>query len=80
VTDRPWTAEEAADYLQHSEETIRRWARAGRIPGATKDPAGEWRFPPEDVKALLRPAKVGMLDQETIRRRLDAAYARARRA
>ena len=80
MTDRPWTVEEAADYLHHSQETVRRWARADLIEGATKDPADEWRFPPESVKALHRPTKMGKLDQETIRRRLDAAWARAQRA
>lgn len=50
LPDRPVTVREAAEHMQHSEEVIRRWARAGRLPG-WKDLAGEWRFDREVILA-----------------------------
>lgn len=75
MTDRPWTVREAADYLQRTPETVRRWARTGRLRGV-QDPAGGWRFDPSDVRALLAQPRVARVDQELIARRLDASYAR----
>lgn len=74
--DRPWTVREAAAYLSRTPATIQRWARAGKLPGQ-QDPAGGWRFAPEDVRALLRAPAAAKVDQELIRRRLDLSWARA---
>ena len=51
MSDRPWTVEEAADYLQRSAETIRRMARRGDLAG--KKLGRDWRFRPEDVRAAV---------------------------
>ena len=45
---RPMTVEEAAEYLQVEVQTMRKWLRAGKIPGAYK--MGRlWRIPPEGL-------------------------------
>jgi hypothetical protein len=36
-----------------SQQYVRRLAGAGRIPGATKDAAGRWRFDPEQLRRNL---------------------------
>ena len=50
--ERPWTAEEAADYLSRSAETVRRMARRGELVG--EKIGRDWRFRPEAVRAVLR--------------------------
>ena len=78
MSEAPWTVAEVAAFLKHPQETIRRWARSGKLPSLGKDLAGEWRFDPEAIRASIRPAKIAAVDQELIRRRLDMAYAKAR--
>lgn len=78
--ERPWTVAEAAEYLQHTPETIRRWARKGKLPGV-KDLADEWRFSPTAIRQLLHlvaPAPAVAQDAEVLRAQLDLAYARSR--
>ena len=72
--DRPWTVEEAADYLQKDPETIRRWARAGKLHGMKIDDH-EWRFDPAVVRARLKPvALVG--PAAVVEAQMNAAFAR----
>lgn len=77
--ERPWTTEEAAEWLQRTPETVRRWARAGKLPGV-KDLADEWRFSPDVVRAasalVAKPAPVTQ-DAEVLRAQLDLAYRRS---
>src|SRR5262252_4588061 len=50
------TVEQAASTVQVAPETIRRWLRQGRLPGAR--PGGKragWRIAAADLAALLRP-------------------------
>jgi excisionase family DNA binding protein len=42
----------AAEYLNQTPETVRRWAKAGKIPGSVA--LGEWRFIQEDLDAAIR--------------------------
>lgn len=42
---------QAADMLDVSMETVKRWARAGRVE-ARKNTSGNWVFAPEDVDAM----------------------------
>ena len=44
----------AADMLGVSPDTIRRWAKDGRV-AASSLPSGRLRFRPEDIEALLTP-------------------------
>lgn len=70
---------EAADYLQHTPETIRRWARKGKLPGV-KDLADEWRFDPAAIRALLplAPPPAVTQDMEVVRAMAEVAWERAR--
>lgn len=47
------TANEVAEAFQLDPETIRRWARDGRIE-RIKLPSGLYRFRREDIEALLK--------------------------
>lgn len=51
-----YTVEEAAARLRIAPETVRRWLRDGRLPGAKPggDKAG-WRIAAADLAALFRP-------------------------
>jgi excisionase family DNA binding protein len=51
------TTEQVAARFQVTEETVRRWLRAGRFPRAYRLGAKKagWRIPLEDVEALRRP-------------------------
>lgn len=74
-TERPWTVEEAAEWLQLDEETVRRWARAGRLPA--RKLGREWRFAPADVRAFVpdpvfRPDVAAIVEAQ-----MHAAHARA---
>ena len=80
--ERPWTVEEAATFLSLDRETIRRMARAGRLPAMGKAPGGGWRFAPADVRAVLTAkgdaaTQVRREDVATLKAQLDAAYARS---
>ena len=46
------TPEEAAEYLQVSDRTIRKWARGGQLKGR-KLPGGQWRFTSADLDAAV---------------------------
>lgn len=48
------TAAEVAQEFRLDPETIRRWAREGRIQAITL-PSGLWRFRREDIEALINP-------------------------
>lgn len=47
-----YTSEEVADLLSVGAETIRRWARTGKLKGAHLGRAG-WRFTEDDLNNLL---------------------------
>jgi excisionase family DNA binding protein len=47
------TTEDVAEYLQLNPETVRVWARQGRIPAA-KVAGGHWRFLRDEVEEWLR--------------------------
>jgi excisionase family DNA binding protein len=53
MTDEPlWTSEEVAEFLRVKRETVRGWARDGKIP-AIKLQVGrrsDWRFVPEKIR------------------------------
>jgi excisionase family DNA binding protein len=51
---RAWlTSQEAAEYLQVHQETMRRWAREGAIPSAKLGNRGGFRFKREDLDRFL---------------------------
>lgn len=78
--ERPWTLEEAAEWLQRDPETVRRWARGKKLKAEKL--GREWRFAPDDVRALLpKISKSGKVSRDaeevaTLKAQLDAAYAR----
>lgn len=43
---------DAADRLGVHEDTLKRWAADGKVPG-WKTPGGWWRFRPSDIEAIL---------------------------
>lgn len=45
------TVEEAAAYLRVSEYVLRRWLRAGKVPGIKL--GNHWRIDEDDLKAFL---------------------------
>lgn len=47
-----YTPEEAADVLRVKAETIRRWARSGKLTGALLG-GGVWRFTEEDLQRFI---------------------------
>jgi excisionase family DNA binding protein len=49
---RPWTAEEAANFLRIHPRTITRMARAGQIPGFRI--GTHWRFLRSDMDSWMR--------------------------
>ena len=75
---RPWSVAEAARWLGKTPETIRRWARSGKLAALGKLPDGEWRFDPHEVRALLSPMRHGVQAEreEVVRARLDMTFAR----
>jgi len=74
--DRPWTTAEVARYLSRDRETVRRWARSGRLRGL-RDPGGGWRFDPADVRRLVEGPEPS--DRaEAIAARVQAARAQLR--
>jgi excisionase family DNA binding protein len=46
------TVRQAADMLGVSMETVKRWARSGRVE-ARKNTSGNWVFASEDVDAMI---------------------------
>jgi excisionase family DNA binding protein len=52
------TITEAADRLEVSSGTVRRWVREGRLPAITH-PSGRRRIRPEDIDAILATAESG---------------------
>lgn len=75
--ERPWTAKEAADFLSWDVETVKRWARQGRLKGEKL--GKEWRFAPDDVRALLRPAVHVPASAAIVEAQMNAAYTRMMR-
>ena len=49
---------EAAAIIGVSRDTVRRWAKAGRVRHVLL-PSGRMRFYAEDIEALLEPVEVG---------------------
>ena len=49
---KTYTPEEAATILQVKPETIRRWARAGKLSGSLLGGA-VWRFTDEDLRQFI---------------------------
>lgn len=53
-----YTVEQVAELWQYHAETIRKWIRQGRLPGAKKI-ANSWRIPNSSVEAgpsVLKPS------------------------
>lgn len=50
----PLTPTEAADYLGVHVETVKRWAREGKVKAA-RTPGGWWKFNEADLDAVLVP-------------------------
>ena len=49
---KTYTPEHIADMLHVDTETVRRWARAGRLSGVRLGRAG-WRFTEDDLQSFL---------------------------
>ena len=56
LPERLWTSAQVAEYLQLTEESIRRLARQSKIMGyKTGDgPRTDWRFDPASVRDFLK--------------------------
>ncbi|MBM3500603.1 MAG: helix-turn-helix domain-containing protein [Armatimonadetes bacterium] len=65
------TTEEAAQYLKTSPDTIKRLARAGRIPGVKFGRA--WRFRKRDIEAPFDEAVADQALVAELDRRMNAA-------
>jgi excisionase family DNA binding protein len=74
--ERPWTTKEAAAFLSWDEETVKRWARKGRLRGEKL--GREWRFVPDDVRALLQPVHV-TAQAAIVEAQMNATYTRMMR-
>lgn len=48
------TVEEVARWLRVTEESVRRWARAGELEGSLISTRSGWRFTREAVEEFLR--------------------------
>lgn len=76
--ERPWTLEEAAEWLQRDPETVRRWARSGKLKG--KKLGREWRFNADDVRAQVGGASVVVSQgAAVVEAQMNAAYTRMMR-
>ncbi len=80
--DRPWTVEEAAEFLGFDVETVRRWARgtktaAPKLRGAKL--GKEWRFDPADVRALVPRPILLSANAKVVQAQMNAAFTRAMR-
>lgn len=51
------TAPQVAARLQVTAETVRDWARSGKVPAITL-PGGQYRFRREDIEAIEQPTPV----------------------
>ena len=75
-------AKNRARYLAQNEETVRRYARSGKLAYAGQV-AGEWRFHEADLRALVKPVKQSRRssnqDVKPLRSRVDMAWARRER-
>src|SRR5687767_9335535 len=49
------TVQEAADFLNVSPGTIRRWAYQAQLNGRKIGPRGDWRFTKKDLEAIAVP-------------------------
>lgn len=77
--ERPWTVDEAAHFLSFKPETIRRWARGGKL-ASLGQVAGEWRFDPAAVRAMLHGSVKLPSSARVIEAQMNAAYTRVMRA
>jgi excisionase family DNA binding protein len=48
--------EEAADLVGVDVSTLKRWARAGKVPGAWQTPGGWWKFTRAGLFELVQPS------------------------
>ncbi len=53
---KTYTPEEAANILQVTPETIRRWARAGKLSGSLLS-GSIWRFTDEDLTQFIEASR-----------------------
>lgn len=54
MTDREWiTVEQAAELLSVHDQTVRRWLRAGRLPGRLLSRRAGYRIRRADVERIL---------------------------
>jgi len=49
---KTYTSEHIAEIFHVDPETVRRWARTGKLPGVHIEGAG-WRFTEEDLQSFL---------------------------
>ncbi len=54
MDDRPLKLREAADRLQVSPDTVRRWIKAGVLPAVRVGLAGSYRVLPADLDRVRR--------------------------
>lgn len=80
--ERPWSVRDAAAWLQVDPETVRKWARSGRLRGVQL--GKRWRFRGEDVRALVEVEAPDVADARSVlawrvSAALDAMRKRTRR-
>ena len=53
------TVPEVAEYLEVTEETVRRWLRSGRLEGVLLSRKAGWRVRPEAIDKMLEESGQG---------------------
>jgi excisionase family DNA binding protein len=67
MNDEPlWTVQEVADFLRIKPESVRGWARTGRLPGLKigAKRRSDWRFFPNKIRNFLETQENLMKKQE----------------
>ena len=71
------TPEEVATVVRRNAETVRRWARSGKLRSAGRLPDGGWLFSRADVEALIGGSPAPARSKQEMAAHAEAAYARA---
>jgi len=68
-TERLWTLQDVAEYLQIKERTIYNWAQNGKIPGFKL--GNTWRFKREDIDLWIEERKRDTSRSQSINKILE---------
>jgi len=68
-TERLWTLQDVAEYLQIKERTIYNWAQNGKIPGFKL--GNTWRFKREDIDLWIEERKRDTSRSQSVKKVLE---------